>query len=454
MRVIPFVHEGLGNSSYIVELDNGSAIAIDPDRSVARYLGALRADGVALAGVFETHLHADFVSGARELSAVSKSPLFVPEGAASKLPHRPIHGGKAVALDGCEVTAVASPGHTPEHLSYVVRGASAPPTLFSGGSLIVGGAARTDLISADMTESLTRDQFRTIRQSFAELPDETLLFPTHGGGSFCSTGAGGERTSTLGRERRENPLLAMADEDEFVRWFPTTFPAVPDYFFRLRAVNQKGPRLRHDIPAPRPLDVEEFATLQAQAVVIDVRNKEAYARGHIPGSLNNTLRDVYPVWLGWLVPADARLLFVADEQSIEEVVDQSLLVGYEDFAGWLLGGAEAWQSSGRELAKVRLVNARVVRKLLGEGAASLDVREADEYQAGHIEGSIHVPLGRLIEDVDRVPRDRPVVVYCGHGERSSTAASLLERAGFRDLVNLDGGTGAWEDSGYDLTREA
>ena len=454
MRVIPFVHEGLGNSSYVVDLGNGSAIAIDPDRSVARYMEALQADGLALAGVFETHLHADFVSGAREIGDRIGAALFLPEGEGSKLLHRPIHGGQAIALNGCEVTAVASPGHTPEHLSYVVRGVSAPPMLFSGGSLIVGGAARTDLISADMTESLTRDQFRTIRHSFSELSDETLLFPTHGGGSFCSTGAGGERTSTLGRERRENSLLTFEDENEFVRWFPTTFPAVPAYFFRLRAVNQKGPRLRRDIPGPRPLDAEEFAAVRGQAIVIDVRSKEAYSRGHIPGSLNNTLRDVYPVWLGWLVPADARLLFVADEQSIEEVVDQSLLVGYEDFAGWLLGGAEAWQSSGRELAKVQLVDAPLGRKLLREGAASLDVREADEYRAGHIEGSIHVPLGRVIQDVDRVPRDRPVVVYCGHGERSSTAVSLLERAGFSDLVNLDGGTGAWEDAGYNLKREA
>lgn len=400
------------------------------------------------AGVFETHLHADFVSGANELASQTGVPIFAPSEAELKLPHRGLRGAESVDLQGCEVTALASPGHTPEHLSYVVRSASGPPLLFSGGSLIVGGAARTDLISPNLTEALTRAQYRTLHHAFSHLPDETILYPTHGGGSFCSVGSGGERTSTLGRERRENLVLAIEDEETFTNWLPTTFPAVPDYFFRLRAVNQSGPRLVREIAPPRALDPEEFEALRARAVVVDVRSKEDYANGHLPGSLSDTFRDVYPIWLGWLVLENSLLLFVTDGTPLVRILEESLLVGYENFGGWLSGGIEAWQSQGRELRHVELADASTARKRLLEGAVSLDVREVSEYQAGHIEGAIHIPLGSLAAKAATIPRDRPVVVYCGHGERSSTGISLLESAGFRDLINLDGGVGAWQSAGY------
>ena len=454
MKAIQFVHEGLGNSSYILNLGNGSAVLIDPDRNVKRYLDAISANGFRVVGIFETHLHADFVSGANELASHTGATIFVPAEAESKLPHQGLRGGQSVRLDGCEVTALASAGHTPEHLSYVYRTASGPPLLFSGGSLIVGGAARTDLISAAMTESLTRDQFQTLQQAFSALPDETLLYPTHGGGSFCSTGAGQERASTLGRERRENPLLSLRDEEEFVTWFPTTFPAVPDYFFRLRTVNQTGPRLRNDISSPPVLEADEFERLKAASIVIDARSKEAYARGHIAGSLSNAYRDDFPVWLGWLVPENASLLFVTEDTPVEALVDQSLLVGYERFGGWLKGGVEAWQASGRALRSTELADAPRARALVLEGAIVLDVRESSEYAAQHVDGALHIPLGKLSNSAHTLPGDRPIVVYCGHGERSSTGISLLEAAGVRDLVNLDGGIGAWTDAGYSVASGA
>lgn len=454
MKAIQFVHEGLGNSSYVLDFGNGGAVVIDPDRNVGRYLDAIAANGLKAVGIFETHLHADFVSGANELVSQTGATIFVPSGAESKLPHQGLRGGQSLRLEGCEVTALASAGHTPEHLSYVYRTAAGPPLLFSGGSLIVGGAARTDLISAAMTSPLTRALFQTLRRAFADLPDETLLYPTHGGGSFCSTGAGQERTSTLGRERLDNPLMSLNDEDEFVAWFPTTFPAVPDYFFRLRAVNQMGPRLRKDIAPPPALEPGEFAGLQATSVVVDGRSKEDYARGHIPDSLSNAYRDDFPVWLGWLVPEKANLLFVTDETPVEAMVEQSLLVGYERFSGWLKGSVEAWQASGRELRRTELADATRARKLVLEGAIALDVREPGEYEAGHIDGTLHVPLGKLAGKAQTLPSDRPIVVYCGHGERSSTGISLLEAAGLRDLVNLDGGIGAWKDAGYSMASGA
>jgi glyoxylase-like metal-dependent hydrolase (beta-lactamase superfamily II) len=439
MNVIPFVHEGLGNSSYLVGLDDEQALLVDPDRTVLRYLTAAEARGWNVEAVLETHLHADFVSGAREVAAAAGARLFIPREADSRLPHEPVDHGKSFEWNGVELTAVASPGHTPEHIAYIARAAAGPPLLFSGGSLIVGGAARTDLISPDMTETLTRAQFETLKTAFTDLPGETLLYPTHGGGSFCSAGAGGERTSTLAAERAGNPLMSFEDEDEFVRWFPTTFPGTPAYYFRMRAFNRAGPRLRREIVAPRRLSPAEFDEARRTATIIDTRPVAAYSAAHIEGSLHIPFRDSFAVWLGWLVPPDSRLLFVAAVETLGPVVDEALLVGYESFGGWLSGDIEGWAASGRDVRSVDYVSGEAARSLLAEGARVIDVREPDEFAGGHLPGAVHMPLGQLpMRDLNGM-KDAPVVVYCGHGERASTAASILEGRGYRHITNVDGG---------------
>ncbi|MGH2587655.1 MAG: MBL fold metallo-hydrolase [Dehalococcoidia bacterium] len=454
MKVIPFVHEGLGNSSYLVELGDGTAVLVDPDRTTGRYLAAAEAQGWRIVAALETHLHADFISGVTQLGDDGVANLFLPEAAAARFPHQALRPGARLRLGAREVEVVASPGHTPEHVSYVIRGPAGPPALFSGGSLLVGGAARTDLIAPDQTDALTRAQYRTLTQAFAALPDETPLYPTHGGGSFCSAGSVGERTSTLGRERTANPWLACPDEETFAGAFPASFPAAPAYFFRLRQVNQEGPRLRRDIPFPPPLDPAAFDTARREALVVDVRPKEAYAAGHIPGALSNTFRDAYATWLGWLVPPDTPLLFVTEGEPLERVVDESLLVGYERFVGWLAGGMDAWQHAGLPVATVALVDAPAARAAILDGAVALDVREPSEFAAGHIEGACHVPLGSLTAELAQLPRGWPILAYCGHGERAATALSLLERSGFGvPLLNLDNGVGAWEAAGYPTVAE-
>lgn len=449
MKVIPFVHEGLGNSSYLVELGDGNAVLVDPDRTTARYQAAAEARGWQIVAALETHLHADFVSGVTQLGADGVPNLFLPEAAAARFHHQPLVPGTRLRLGAREVEVIASPGHTPEHVSYAIRGPAGPPALFSGGSLLAGGAARTDLIAPDQTDALTRAQYRTLTRSFAALPDSTRLYPTHGGGSFCSAGGGGDRTSTLGWERSTNPLLAYPDEETFARTFPATFPAAPDYFFRMRAVNQAGPRLRRDIPMPPSLDPAAFDAARGQAFVIDVRSKEDYAKAHIPGALSNPFRDAYAVWLGWLVPAETPLLFVTDGVDLERVVEESLLVGFEHFAGWLTGGMDAWQRAGFPTATAALVDAAVARATVLDGAFVLDVREPDEFATGHIDGARNIPLGKLAMTLAQLPRDRPILTYCGHGERAATALSLIERADFAGpLINLDGGFDAWESAGY------
>lgn len=454
MQVVPFTHEGLGNSAYLLDLGDGGAALIDPGRTAEPYLAAAQRQGLEIRAVLETHLHADFVTGSVEVAAATGAQVFVPEAAGARFPHRPLRPGDRFLLGAIEMEAIASPGHTPEHLSYVARSDEGSPILFSGGSLIVGGAARTDLIDPAATDHLTRQQHRTLRGAFRELPDETILMPTHGGGSFCSVGNGGRRTSTLGDERRSNPLLRIEDEDEFARWFPTTFPAAPSYFARMRPINQRGPRLRRDVPMPPPLDPGEFDAIRAQAVVVDARSIDDFASGHVPGSLSIPLRSVFPVWLGWLVPAGAALALVVDEGSLEHVTEESMLVGCEDFAGWLAGGMEAWIRAEYPLSTSQLIDPPVASTVIGQGAVPIDVREPSEVAGGLLPGAMHVPLGQVRTRAGELPKGVPLVVYCGHGERASSAVSLLEEAGVGPLLNLSGGMAAWNDAGYSIQRHS
>ena len=339
--------------------------------------------------------------------------------------------------------ASSAPGHTPEHVSYALQ---APrnelPVLFSGGSLIVGGAARTDLVSPDLTEELTRAQYRTLTQAFTDLPDETLLYPTHGGGSFCSAGASSERTSTLGRERASNPLLTLTDEDEFTRWFPTTFPSAPDYFFKMRPINQAGPRLRCEISDPPALSLDEFNTLMSSSLVVDTRPIHEYQHSHIPGSLSIAFRSSFATWLGWLVEIGTPLLFVVGDAPLDRVVEESLLIGQENFAGWLEGGMQAWERAGLPTRQTRSIAPDEAKRLLQDGALALDVREPSEFDAGHLNHAMNLPLGRLAKSSAMIPGRAPVIAYCGHGERSTTGISLLERSGV-EAWNLEGGYEAW-----------
>ncbi|MEX0684211.1 MAG: MBL fold metallo-hydrolase [Dehalococcoidia bacterium] len=442
MKVIPFVHEGLGNSSYLVQLGPDSALLVDPDRSVGRYLHEAGARGLRIAGVLETHLHADFVTGSRELLELTGVEPHASRAGHVQFPHRGVEAGDDFAIEELRVRVVGSPGHTPEHVSYVLeapRGEA--PVLFSGGSLIVGGAARTDLVSPDMTEELTRAQFRTLKNAFAVLPDETILYPTHGGGSFCSTGAGRDRSSTLGRERESNPLLQFDDEDEFVTWFPTTFPAAPDYFYKLRPINQAGPRLRSTINNPPEVSPAELRDGIASGGVVDTRPINDYMRGHIRGAVSIAFRPAYSTWLGWVVSLGTPLYFVIGSEPIENVVNESLLVGHENLAGVLAGSLEDWERAGLDIQTTRSLAPDDVRALLKDGAVALDVRERGEFAGGHIEGATNLPLGE-IPTSSGVPKGVPIVAYCGHGERSMTGISLLERNGV-DAWNLEGGFGAW-----------
>jgi hydroxyacylglutathione hydrolase len=446
-----FRDAGLGNGSYLVEVSAGRAVLVDPDRRIRRYLDAARDRGFEIIGVLDTHLHADFVSGAQDLRAETGAELYEPAEAGVSFPHTPVASGERLHLDDVEVEVLSTPGHSPEHISYVFRreGNSAP-VLFSGGALIVGGAARSDLAGPELTDHLTRHEFETLQRAFSDLPDETLLKPTHGGGSFCSAGSGRKHTSTLGEERATNRLLSMG-EKEFLTSWPASFPRTPAYFARMREINWSGPRLRKDIEMPRPLAPEAFTAAASEpgSVVVDVRDPASYAEAHGEGALAIPFRDAFPTWLGWLVPADAGLLLVLGDAALEDVVDACLLVGLERFDGYLDEGMDAWRAAGLPVRSLPAIGSEDAVSWLEKGAQPLDVREPDELELGGVAGAVSVPLGDLPGHIATLPAGRPLLVYCASGMRSTTAASLLERAGVGPVVNLRGGYGAWREAGRD-----
>jgi glyoxylase-like metal-dependent hydrolase (beta-lactamase superfamily II)/rhodanese-related sulfurtransferase len=435
--IAAIVDEGLGNSSYLVDLGERRALVVDPGRDPAPYLAAAADRGLRLAYVAETHLHADFVSGSRELAAAGAKVLAAAAGHTA-FPHRGLDDGTEVDLGGLTLRALATAGHTPEHLSYLLLDGRQPRALFSGGSLLVGAVARTDLIAPGCTEELARQLWRSLQERILILPDGLAVYPTHGAGSFCSAPAGSARTTTIGAERATNPLLAAPSEDAFVASLLAGLGTYPPYFSRLREVNRRGPAVYGpEPPALAHLDPGQVRSLADDgAVVVDVRPIAAFAAGHIPGSLSIPLRDQFATWLGWLVAAGRPVVVVLDPfQDRAEVVRQAYKIGYEHLAGELAGGMVAWNAAGLPSRRVRLVPAEQAAGTI------VDVRQDAEYAAGHIPGAVHVELGSV--GATGVTAAGPLTLICGHGERAMTAASLLEAAGHHDLRVAVGGAADW-----------
>jgi hydroxyacylglutathione hydrolase len=441
-EIVPIVDEGLGNSSYLLGLGNSRALIVDPRRDPTPYLELAERLDLRIAFAAETHLHADFISGSRELAAFGAA-ILAPHASQLAAEHRGLEDGEEVDLGGLTLRALATPGHTPEHVAYLLRDGSIPLALFSGGAVLPGGAARPDLIAPEKTEPLAHDLYRSAHQRLGDLPDGLPVYPTHGAGSFCSAGASGQRTTSLGRERHESPLFTADGEDAFVRKFLAGLGSYPPYFLRLRTLNQRGARLYGPTPPElKPLSVDAFRRHQAvEATLVDVRPFPDFARGHIRGALSITLRPAFASWLGWIVSADQPLAFVrAADQDPRDLVEQCLKIGYENFAGELQAGMAAWRAAGLPESVVGL--RQVNEELQG---VPLDVRQASEWAGGHVPGACHVELGSLMAS-DRVIPAGPLTIYCGHGERAMTAASLLEVEGREELVVLDGGFDAWRNA--------
>ncbi|MDX3532959.1 MBL fold metallo-hydrolase [Streptomyces sp. MB09-01] len=436
-HLIPLVDDGLGNSAYLADLGDGRALAVDASRDLRALRAAADRRGLRVAFAADTHLHADFLTGALQLAAADGATVLASAAGHRAFEHTALGDGDEVDLGGLTLRALATPGHTDEHLSFLILDGARELGVFTGGSLIVGSAARTDLLGADRAEELARCQYRSLRR-LAELPDATAVWPTHGAGSFCSAPPGSERTTTIGAQKAANHLLAAPDEDIFVQRLLASLGSYPAYFDRLAETNRRGPALTAAAPALEPLTTTEVRSLLAAgAQLVDARPVAEFADGHIPGALSNPLRPAFATWLGWLLPDDIPLVFVLGPgQDPAELAWQATKIGYDRLAGRLAGGMDSWRADGGPLATIPLVTGGQI----GDRPV-LDVRQDSEFRAGHIPGAAHRELGTLAADSHDLGDG--AVVMCGHGERAMTAASLLARSGARGLTVLAGGADDW-----------
>jgi hydroxyacylglutathione hydrolase len=435
-RLTPLIDEGLGNSAYLLDIGDGRALAVDPSLDMRAVDRAATSRGLRVAYVAETHLHADFLSGARQLGLDPGVRVLASAAGDRTFDHVRLEHDDEVDLGGLTLRALATPGHTAEHMSYLILDGSAEIGVFTGGSLIVGAAARTDLSGRDRTEELARRQYRSLRR-LAGLADATFVWPTHGAGSFCSAPPGPRRSTTIGAEKAGNALLNAPDEDAFVRMLTASLGSYPTYFGRLGELNRRG-QVVTAAPRLAALSTAQVRQLLADgAVLVDVRPFADYAAAHVPGSIAITLRAQFATWLGWLVGPDVPIVLLRNpDQDPADILWPALTVGYTAIAGELAGGVEAWTADGGEVARTRLVGPSEVDSLV------VDVRQASEHMAGRLPRAVLVELGDLARTAADLPAG-PATVMCGHGERAATGASLLERAGRTDLSILDGGPAEW-----------
>lgn len=440
-KVYEFPDAALGNTAYLIDTGGGSAISVDPRRDAQEHLALAERLGLRIVGVLETHLHADFISGAREVADGTDADIFAAAAAKVQTPHVPVEPETTVTIGSAEVDVISTPGHTPEHVAYLVR-TEHGEALFSGGAMIVGGVARTDLSGEDQTEQLARAQFASVRRLFA-LPGATPLYPTHGAGSFCSSGATRGPAGTLD-DRRADDLLAIDDEDAFVTRLLASFGSYPRYFAHLAARNRDGMPLLRELDPVTELSPERArAAIDAGAHLIDGRDITAWAASHPAGAISNRVRSDFASWLGWIVPFGEPMVFVLEPDQVEEAARLAHRIGYDEIAGWTTH--DAWVAAGLPVASSRIVAPAEAAGRAAGGGILLDVRQRSEVEASRIPGSIHIELGDLLAGASVESPD--VVTYCGHGERSATAASVLLARGQR-AVSMGGGIEAWKQTGH------
>ena len=431
------VDAGLGNSSYLVDLGDGRALAVDPSRDLRALRAAAARRALTIAFAADTHLHADFLTGACQLAATDGAKVLASATGEREYRHHALRDGDEVDLGGLRLRALATPGHTDEHVSFLLLDGERPIGVFTGGSLIVGSAARTDLSGGHRAEQLARAQYASLHRLMT-LPDDVNVWPTHGAGSFCSAPPGAERTSTIGRERTTNQLLQHPDEEAFVAALLGSLGSYPPYFRHLSEINRRGPALLTPPLRLEPMSVDRVARLRdGGTVIVDVRRITAYAAGHIPGSLSIELRDAFATWLGWLVPFGTAPIVIRDaDQDPGEIAWQAAKIGYT-LAGELDGGMRAWAAAGLPTSSTRLLTPTDI-----DGMHVLDIRQRAEYASAHVPGARHIELGDLTTDASTVDGDATVLM-CGHGERAMSAASLIEHADGAKVAVLLGGPDDW-----------
>ena len=455
MKIERFEVPGLAQYSYVVSSE-GKAAVIDAIRDVDGYIAYAEEQGLKITHIFETHIHADFAAGSTALADATGAELALSgydEGEHYQygMPHRSLRDGDAIEIGKVRIEALHTPGHTPEHLSFVVfdlaRSTEMPVALFSGDFLFVGSLGRPDLLGEEAKLGLAHELFRSLHERIASLPDGTAVYPGHGAGSFCGAGMSDQAESTLGYERATNRLFRL-EEDVFVKEVLASVPAMPEYYPRMKRLNAEGAPVLRAVPGGRSIAPEEAAVLAGQddVTVLDLRRPEACGGAHIAGAINIGAGQNLSLWAGWLLDSEKRIVLVGDSGDDESARRSLIRVGLDRIEGFVAKGMPGWIEAGLEFARTTQLSTREVEKRMAESVV-LDVRSCGEWKSGHLAGAVHRPLGEFARGFDSLSGDQPILVVCGSGYRSSIAASLLVRNGFRDLGSMDGGMGAWNRQG-------
>jgi hydroxyacylglutathione hydrolase len=470
-----FEDSGLSQYSYAVGCPAAGALAIiDPRRDIDVYQDFAAENGLEIRDVLETHIHADFASGARALAEATGARIHLSaydEGERYEVafPHDETRDGDSIEIGSVRLEALHTPGHTPEHLSFLVydttRAAQVPELLLSGDFLFVGSLGRPDLLGEEAKRELAHRLYRSVRDKLTDLPDGLEVHPGHGAGSMCGAGMSARPLSTLGYERAANPYLDPAlDEDAFVEKILGSSPPFPPYYRRMKELNAAGPRILVGLPGTEPIPAVRVRELIDQGhVVVDLRDQLAFGMGHVPGSFGIGVDGSLSTWAAWVVPYDTPILLVPPEgpyatvsDAVERAARALVRVGLDDVRGHLAGGFPAWRQAGLPVAETSQIGPRELHERLasGHGPTVLDVRSDGEWGGGHIGGAHHIMGGFLADRLSEVhDGDRPVAVVCGGGYRSTVAASVLERGGFRHVVNVTGGMRAWRQAGLPVEGE-
>jgi hydroxyacylglutathione hydrolase len=470
-----FYDAKLAQASYLIACGrSGEAIVVDPNRDAQQYMRAAESDGVRIAYVTETHIHADFVSGSRELVARTGARLHLSgEGGVDWSYDFAKADGAVVLRDGdtidvgnVRLSVMHTPGHTPEHLTFLVTDRAAadePMGAITGDFVFVGDVGRPDLLERaakveGTMHASARDLFASLKR-FAALPDWLQIWPGHGAGSACGKGISAVPHSSLGYERRFNWAFSVDDEEDFVRQVLEGQPEPPAYFAEMKRLNKRGPRVLGTLVRPPRLDASDILpVISSGATVVDTRTAEAFAARHLAGTLNIPLNKSFSTWAGAILPYDRDLYLLIDDNvadRADEAVRDLALIGLDRIAGYFgVDALMAWESHGRALAVTPQIRAAELATMISNGAVQVvDVRTANEWHAGHLPDAPNIPLATLSARLAEIARDRPVVVHCQSGGRSAIAASLLRARGVEHVVNLAGGFAAWREAGFPVERE-
>lgn len=471
MFIRRFFEPKLAQASFLIVCQGkGQAIVIDPNRDVEQYIQAAAAEGAKVTHITETHIHADFCSGARELAARSGGTLYLSDEGDADWKYAfaqqdgavLVKNGDHIKVGNIDLEVLHTPGHTPEHISFLITDTAAadePIAAATGDFIFVGDVGRPDLLEKAANIKGTMEVgARTLWKSldaFRARPDWLQIWPGHGAGSSCGKGISAIPHSTLGYEKRFNWAFQCKTEQEFVNNVLAGQPDPPKYFAEMKRLNKIGPRVLGGFTRPPQRAASDVAALIASgARVVDMRSGTEFAMGAIPGTVHVPMGGIFTTWMGWLMPYTEDFYLIGDAATVDMAVRDLAMIGLDRIGGWFDPSViSEWAStSDTPLAQVPQIAAQDLAESIKNGGVTLiDVRNDSEWSAGHIDGAIHIPLGRLSERIDDVPRHKPIVMQCAGGVRSMIGASVLKTNGVDRVINLTGGFGAWTKAGLPVT---